>query len=154
MGVNFDWIVMATGSTGTQAGLVAGLSALAANLPVLGVSVRQPEEKQVAAVHGLAVRTCDKLGSEPLPVADVLVDDGYVGKGYGYPADSTLEAIRMAARYEGLLLDPVYSAKGFAGMLGRAREGFFKSGDNVLFLHTGGAAALFAYQDLLLGDTA
>ncbi len=154
MGINFDWIVMATGSTGTQAGLVAGLSAMEAGLPVLGVSVRQPEEKQIAAVHGLAVRTCQKLGSDPLPVEDILVDDGYVGKGYGYPADSTLEAISMAARNEGILLDPVYSGKGFAGMLGRIRDGFFKAGDNVLFLHTGGAAALFAYQDLLLRETA
>ena len=152
MGIRFNWIVMATGSTGTQAGLVAGLSALGRKLPVLGISVRQPMEKQVSAVHALAVRTCDKLSSEQLPIDDVLVDDGYVGKGYGYPAESTLEAIRMAARYEGLLLDPVYSGKGFAGMLAKAREGFFNPGDNILFLHTGGAAALFAYRDTLLQE--
>ena len=152
MGTGFDWIVMATGSTGTQAGLVAGLWALGRTLPVLGVSVRQPREKQVPAVHDLAVRTCDKLSCEPLSVDNVLVDDGYVGKGYGYPAESTLEAIRLAARCEGLLLDPVYSGKGFAGMLGRVRDGFFRPTDNVLFLHTGGAAALFAYRDALLQD--
>jgi L-cysteate sulfo-lyase len=146
MAVDFDWIVMATGSTGTQAGLVAGLHALGVSLPVMGVSVRQPRERQIRAVHDLAARTLDRMGCETLPLSAVIVDDGYVGEGYGLPAESTLEAIHLAARFEGLLLDPVYSGKGFAGMVGLARANFFKPTDNVLFLHTGGSAALFAYE--------
>ena len=154
MGVDFDWIVMGTGSTGTQAGLVAGLHALGSSLPVMGVSVRQPRERQIKAVHDLAARTLDKMGCAPLPASAVIVDDGYVGEGYGLPAASTLEAINLAARFEGLLLDPVYSGKGFAGMTGLVRASFFKPTDNVLFLHTGGSAALFAYEGTIFSQEA
>ena len=151
---DFDWIVTATGSTGTHAGLVAGLHALGSAMPVMGISVRQPQDKQIAAVHGLAVKTAEKLGTEAPPAAKVLVDDGYVGPGYGIPAESTLEAIAMTARTEGILLDPVYSAKGMAGLIGLARQGVLKPTDRVLFLHTGGATALFAYEDLVLSGVA
>ena len=150
MDIPFQWLVMATGSTGTQAGLVAGFHAADHDLPLMGISVRQPREKQIAAVHSLTVKTAEKLGTDPAPVSKVLVDDGYIGAGYGIPADSTLEAISMTARAEGVLLDPVYSAKGMAGLVGMVRQGFFKTTDNVLFLHTGGATALFAYQHQLL----
>lgn len=145
--LNFDWLVMATGSTGTQAGLVAGLHGLGSDLPVLGISVRHPHDRQVAAVHALAAATLDKLGAQPIDASRILVDDGYVGAGYGQPADSTLEAIELAAREEGVLLDPVYSGKGMAGLIGRIRAGVFRPSDKVLFLHTGGATALFAYED-------
>lgn len=145
----FDWLVTATGSTGTHAGLVAGLSALGANLPVMGISVRQPRERQIAAVHALTQKTCEKLGVDGVPVSKVMVDDGYVGEGYGIPHETTMEALSLAARYEGLLLDPVYSAKGMAGLIGLVRKGFFKPTDNVLFLHTGGSSALFAYEEAI-----
>lgn len=147
MGVRFQWIVMGTGSAGTQAGLVAGLHALGVDLPVLGVSVRHPKARQVDAVHRIAVRVAERLGAVSLPASKILVEDDYVGEGYGIPAESTLEAIRLAARQEGILLDPVYSGKGMAGLIGLARQRMFKPGDNVLFLHTGGAQALFAYED-------
>ena len=117
----------------------------------MGVSVRQPREKQMTAVHGLTQKTLDKLGAPGIGRSKILVDDGYVGEGYGIPADSTLEAIRLTAQQEGILLDPVYSAKGMAGLIGLVRQGFFKPQDNVLFLHTGGSVALFAYQEQLLG---
>ena len=146
----FDWIVTATGSTGTHAGLVAGLHALESTMPVMGISVRQPRDRQITAVHALAVKTAEKLQVEAAPVSKVLVDDGYVGEGYGIPAASTLEAINLTARTEGLLLDPVYSAKGMAGLIGLVQQGFFKATDRILFLHTGGATALFAYEDLVL----
>ncbi len=151
-GQSFDWLVMGTGSTGTQAGLVAGFHAIGHDLPVMGVSVRQPREKQMNAVHALTQKTLEKLGAEGIPLSKILVDDGYVGEGYGIPAESTLEAIHITARQEGILLDPVYSAKGMAGLIGMVRSGFFKPTDNVLFLHTGGATALFAYQDQLLAS--
>ncbi len=149
LGVEFDWIVMGTGSTGTQAGLVAGLHLLDRQLPVMGISVRQPRDRQVRAVHDLAARTLEYIDGGTLSANTVVVDDDYVGEGYGMPAPSTIEAIEMAARYEGLLLDPVYSGKGFAGLIGLARANFFKPTDKVLFLHTGGSAALFAYEDAL-----
>ncbi len=145
----FDWLVMGTGSTGTQAGLVAGFHALGHDLPVMGVSVRQPKERQINAVHALTQKTLEKLGAENIAKEKILVDDGYVGEGYGIPAESTLEAIHLTARQEGILLDPVYSAKGMAGLIGMVRNGFLKPTDNVLFLHTGGATALFAYQEQL-----
>ena len=145
----FDWLVMGTGSTGTQAGLVAGFHALGHDLPVMGVSVRQPKERQINAVHALTQKTLEKLGAESIAREKILVDDGYVGEGYGIPAESTLEAIHLTARQEGILLDPVYSAKGMAGLIGMVRNGFLKPTDNVLFLHTGGATALFAYQEQL-----
>lgn len=153
-GIDFTWLVMATGSTGTQAGLVAGLHALGSDLPVMGISVRQSREKQVEAVHGLTERTLEKLDAPKIPASKILVDDGYVGEGYGISAPSTLEAISLCARTEGVLLDPVYSGKGMAGLIGLIRQGFFETSDKVLFLHTGGSAALFAYEKTILGEEA
>ncbi len=147
--IKIDWLVMGTGSTGTQAGLLAGLHVIGSDIPVMGVSVRQKQEIQIKAVHALAEKTVKKLNGGNIPVSKVIVEDGYVGEGYGVPAQSTLEAIKLAARQEGILLDPVYSGKGFAGMIGLTRSGFFGANDNIVFLHTGGSAALFAYEDVL-----
>ena len=149
-GQSFDWLVMGTGSTGTQAGLVAGFHAIGYDLPVMGISVRQPKPRQIAAVHDLTNRTLAVLDTPAIDQDRILVDDGYVGEGYGIPAESTLEAIRLTARMEGILLDPVYSAKGMAGLIGLIRAGFFKPEDRIVFLHTGGATALFAYEDQLI----
>ncbi len=151
-GTFFDWLVMGTGSTGTQAGLVAGFQASGRELPVMGISVRQPRERQIDAVHKLTNATLEKLDHPTIAASKIHVDDGYVGEGYGIPAKSTLEAISMTALAEGILLDPVYSAKGMAGLIGLVRQGYFKPTDNVLFLHTGGSAALFAYEDVLINQ--
>ena len=152
--LRIDWVVMATGSTGTQAGLVSGLFALDADIPVMGVSVRQKREPQIKAVHTLAKQVAEKLGAPAVPASKILVDDEYVGAGYGLPAESTLEAIMLASRFEGILLDPVYSGKGFAGLVALVRQGFFGNEDNVVFLHTGGASALFAYEAVLAARAA
>ena len=143
--LDVGWIVLATGSAGTHAGMLAGLHAAGSTIPVMGISVRQPEDKQIAAVHKLAVLTAAQLTDTPLGVEKVIVDDGYVGAGYGQPTQGTLDAINLIARREGLLFDPVYSGKGLAGMIGLAGQNFFESDKDVIFLHTGGAAALFAY---------
>lgn len=150
MAMHFDWLVMGTGSTGTQAGLVAGFHMIGRDMPVMGISVRQPHDRQRTAVHKLTSATIEALGGEPIAISKIHIDDGYVGQGYGIPAESTLDAISLTARNEGILLDPVYSAKGMAGLIGLVKQGFFKPTDNVLFLHTGGASALFAYEDQLL----
>ena len=149
MGMGFDYMVMGTGSTGTQAGLVAGFGALEYDLPVIGISVRQPKAKQIESVKKLALETLARLTKASTSLPDIWVEDEYVGEGYGVPAPSTMEAIELAAKNEGILLDPVYSAKAMAGLIGMVRAGFFKPSDHVLFLHTGGAAALFAYADKL-----
>jgi L-cysteate sulfo-lyase len=146
MGLTVDHIIHATGSAGTQAGLITGLRAMNANIPVLGIGVRAPKPKQEENVFNLAVKTAEKLGC-PGVVAreDVVANTDYVGEGYGIPADSTLEAIDIFARTEAILLDPVYSAKGAAGLLDLIRKGHFRSNERVVFLHTGGAIGLTGY---------
>lgn len=146
MGLVIGHIVHATGSAGTQAGLVAGLRAIHAGIPLLGIGVRAPQPKQEENVFNLACATADKIGaSEAVRREDVVANCDYVGEGYGIPTPGGLEAIRMFAELEGILLDPVYSAKGAAGLIDLIRKGHFRKGEKVVFLHTGGAAALFGY---------
>ncbi len=149
MGLRIDHVVHATGSAGTQAGLVVGFEGSNSGIPVQGVSVRNPKAKQEQAVHDLAQRTAAHVGVAGAISRDVIrADDGYVGPGYGQPTPEMVDAIRLTARCEGILLDPVYSGKGMAGLIGMVRAGRFRSDENVVFLHTGGATALFAYEDL------
>ena len=145
--LKIDHIVHATGSAGTQAGLITGLKAMNAGIPLLGIGVRAPKAKQEENVYHLACATAEKLGcAGVVKREDVVANTDYVGEGYGIPTESGLEAIRMFAELEGILLDPVYSAKGAAGFIDLIRKGQFKKGERVVFLHTGGAAALFGYD--------
>lgn len=147
-GLAIDHIVTATGSAGTQAGLVTGLRATNAGIPLLGIGVRAPKDKQEENVYNLACRTAEKLGCPGVVVReDVVADCNYVGVGYGIPREDTLEAIAMFAQLEGILLDPVYSGKGAAGLIDYCRKGRFTKGERIVFLHTGGSAALFGYDD-------
>lgn len=149
-GLVIDHLVTATGSAGTQAGLVAGLRAINANVPLLGFGVRAPKARQEETVFDLAQRTADKLGCPGVVRrGDVVADTDYVGAGYGIPRADTLAAIRMFAELEGILLDPVYSGKAAAGLIDYCRRGRFRRGERVVFLHTGGAAALFGYAAAL-----
>jgi L-cysteate sulfo-lyase len=148
-----DHLVTATGSAGTQAGLITGLKAINAGIPLLGIGVRAPREKQEDNVFKLAQLTAQKLGCPDVVArADVVADTSYVGPGYGIPREDTLEAIRMFAQLEGILLDPVYSGKGAAGLIDYCRKGKFTKGERIVFLHTGGSAALFGYDNVLSGD--
>jgi L-cysteate sulfo-lyase len=145
--LDIDHICHATGSAGTQAGLVTGLKAAGADINLLGFGTKSAKEKQEENVFKLAERTAEKIGKPGLVQrADVVADCSYVGEGYGIPAESTIEAIRMFAELESLLLDPVYSAKGAAGLIDYCRKGLFKKGEKVVFLHTGGnvSAGFFA----------
>lgn len=149
-GTPFDHLVHATGSAGTQAGLVAGLKLINAGLPVLGISVRAPWQQQQISVLNLAGETIRRFSSTAVvEEPDVVANSDYVGEGYGIPAKSTIEAIRLLAELEGLLLDPVYSGKGMAGLIDLVKQGRFKKGERIIFLHTGGSAALFGYQAAL-----
>ncbi len=148
MGLQIDHLVHATGSAGTQAGLVTGLEACNAGIPVLGVGVRAPKDKQEANVFALAQKTEAKLGLSDVVKRDkVVANCDYVGDGYGIPTDSMVEAVTLLARHEGILLDPVYSGKGMAGLIDLIRQGHFKEGEDVVFLHTGGSVALFGYTN-------
>jgi L-cysteate sulfo-lyase len=150
MGLRIDHLVHATGSAGTQAGLVVGLHALSAGIPVLGIGVRNPQDRQEASVHALAERTADKLGVRGgVPRDAVRANCDYVGAGYGIPTEGMAEAVRMLARLEGIFLDPVYSGKGMAGLIDLIRKGRFQPSENVVFLHTGGQVGLFGYRDFL-----
>ncbi len=149
-GLVIDHLVHATGSSGTQAGLITGLSAINANIPLLGFGTRAPQEKQETMVYDLACKTAEKLGCPGVVSRDVVrADTSYVGEGYGLPREDTIEAVRMFAELEGILLDPVYSGKGAAGLIDYCRTGKFKAGERVVFLHTGGSAALFGYDSVL-----
>ena len=149
MGVAFDHVVCASGSAGTHAGLLVGLLGCNAQLPVTGINVRRPQAEQEANVHRLAERTAALLGLPGAPREAVTALGRWVGPGYSIPTEEMVEAVRLLARLEGVLLDPVYTGKAMAGLIGLAREGAFKPGERVLFVHTGGSPALYAYQDVL-----
>lgn len=142
-----DQIIHATGSTGTQAGLVAGLKMMNTDIPVLGISVRASKNIQEENVFKLAEETTHKFGVKDLiKSSDICVSSDYVGEGYGLPTPEGIEAIRMFAEYEGILLDPVYSAKAAAGLIDFIRKGRFTRKQKLVFLHTGGSASLFGYM--------
>jgi len=148
--LRIDHLVHATGSAGTQAGLVVGMEAMHSRIPVYGVSVRAEKQKQEENVYALAQRTAEFMGLSPdLVTRDkVVANSDYVGEGYGLPTDSMVEAVKMLASYEGILLDPVYAGKGFAGLIDLIRKGHFKKDENIVFLHTGGSVSLFAYPKI------
>ncbi len=150
LSVAFDAVVCASGSAGTHAGLALGLEAARAQMPLTGVSVRRAEAEQIALVEGLATRTAELLGHDVSVVAGrIAVDDRWVGEGYAIPTDTMVEAVRMLAGLEGVLLDPVYTGKAMAGLIGQVREGRWAKGQNILFVHTGGSPALYAYRPVL-----
>ncbi|BBB31613.1 D-cysteine desulfhydrase [Neptunomonas japonica] len=149
-GITVDQIVLASGSAGTQAGLLAGLIAAGADIPVLGIAVSRDTQAQQALVQALLEKTLQHMGLDPaLANGRVIADGGYYGAGYGITTPATIEAVKMSAEQEGVLLDPVYTGKGMAGLIDKCRTGAFSAKQNVLFLHTGGSQGLFAYREVL-----
>jgi D-cysteine desulfhydrase/L-cysteate sulfo-lyase len=151
-GIEFGSVVLASGSAQTHAGLLVGLRAQGRDeIRVHGICVRRGAEPQSARVLRCA-RAVEQLLelSGLIGPDDVIVTDQHLGAGYGLPTPESEEAIRMAARQEGLLVDPVYTGKALAGMLSLARSGAFE-GQPALFLHTGGTPALFGYEPSALG---
>lgn len=148
IGLKIDALVHATGSAGTQAGLVAGLAAIQSSIHLLGIGVRAPKDKQEQMVFDLAQKTADYLdiGIE-IERDKVRAICDYVGAGYGLPTDGMIKAVKLLAQSEGLLFDPVYSGKGLDGLIDQIKKGYFAGMDNVVFLHTGGSAALFGYPE-------
>jgi D-cysteine desulfhydrase len=146
-GVRFDRIVLANGSSASHAGLVAGFALLGRHRPVHGVAVFANRDATHALTLAMARGAIELLGADAaVDDRDVLVNDEQLGAGYGRPTPEAIAAIRLLSAQEGLLLDPVYSGKAFAGLLAQARRGDFQAGENVLFIMTGGASTLFAYR--------
>jgi len=144
---NADWIVFATSSGGTHAGLLLGQRVFGFRGRILGISIDESEEWLKKEVSQLASATSEKVGARiEFTPADVLANADYCRAGYGVVTEQEREAIRLFAKYEGLLLDPVYTARAAAGMIDLIRKGFFETTETVLFLHTGGQPALFADQ--------
>jgi len=144
---NADWIVFATSSGGTHAGLLLGRRVFGFSGRILGISIDESEEWLKKEVSQLASATSEKVGARiEFTPADVLANADYCRAGYGVVTEQEREAIRLFAKYEGLLLDPVYTARAAAGMIDLIRKGFFETTETVLFLHTGGQPALFADQ--------
>jgi D-cysteine desulfhydrase family pyridoxal phosphate-dependent enzyme len=142
-----DWIVFATSSGGTHAGLLLGQRVFGYKGKVLGISVDESENWLKEHVSDLASLTSEKLGERiEFTPGEVLADASHCSAGYGVLTEPEREAIRLFATCEGLLLDPVYTGRAAAGMIDLTRKGFFKKDETVLFLHTGGQPALFADQ--------
>ena len=149
-GMVFSHIVLPTGSGGTHAGLIAGLAMRDARVDVIGISVSRLRQEAVQRVSDLTRDTFSLLGIDR-PVPEIWIDDRFVGEAYGIPTAAMAEAVRRVARTEGLLLDPVYTGKAMAGLMALVAEGRLTKADRVLFWHTGGSVALFAYEDVFAG---
>lgn len=146
--LNIDHIVVPSGSAGTHAGMLCGMTGTNSGIPISGMNVSRTKEVQEEIVMKLAEETADKLSIRGgIAREDVVCYGDYVGPGYSIPTDSMAEAVKMFAETEAILLDPVYSGKAAAGLIDLVRKGHFPQGSRVLFLHTGGSPALYAYLD-------
>lgn len=143
--IRADWVVFGTSSGGTHAGLVLGQRVFGYKGNVLGISIDESEEWLKTHVSQIASDASEKMGDRiEFTTADVFANADYCGAGYGVLTDAEREAVQLFAKYEGLLLDPVYTGRAAAGMIDLIRKGFFKKNETILFWHTGGQPALFA----------
>jgi D-cysteine desulfhydrase len=151
-GLKLDYIVCASGSAGTHAGLLAGAAGTSSDIPIIGVNVRRKKDEQENNVFELASKVSAFVGSRnPVKRSDVVCRDEWVGPGYSLPTPEMVEAVKLTARHESILLDPVYTGKAMAGLIGMIRAKEFTANQNILFLHTGGSPALYAYQKVIEG---
>jgi len=143
-------LLLTSGSGGTHASLALAVKALGLPYRVVGISIRKTREEAAPGVAAAANRVAARLGLSVRLVADeVEVYDEFFGGGYGLPTAAGLDAIRLVARTEGILLDPVYTGKAMSGLIGLTQRGVFSKADTVVFVHTGGIPALFAYHQEL-----
>src|SRR5262249_22633687 len=154
MNIDFRAVIIPNGSSGTHAGLAAGYAAMGLSPRcVPSYTLPAPCDRARATTLEKACATLALLdGNATISPAEIDVDEHHRGAGYGIPTDEMLEAVRLLARSEGLLLDPVYGGKAFAGLLSDIKNGFYHQGDNVLFIMTGGTPALFAYRAAFQGE--
>lgn len=149
LNISFDQMFLASGSAGTQAGILAGLIALQQDIPVLGICVSRSGLAQQTLVEDLLKQTLTLMDIDDAEsVAKVKANGDYYGEGYGISTDKMIQAVRLVAQLEGLLLDPVYTGKAMAGLIDLCQQGIFKADQNILFVHTGGSQGLFAYSEV------
>jgi D-cysteine desulfhydrase family pyridoxal phosphate-dependent enzyme len=149
LGIKFDSVFHASGSGGTQAGLITGFKGVPDAPAVIGVSVSFSHDELLDMVLPLSQQTGSLLALDvEIAVDDVWIDDTFIGPGYGQPTDEMIEAVELVARTEGILLDPVYTGKAMAGLISYLRSGRLKNARDVLFLHTGGTTGLFGYRSV------
>ena len=149
-GIGFDAVVCASGSAHTHAGILVGLRALGAAVPVLGICVRRDAGRQAARVAQVASALAAMIECPAaFDAGDIELSDAVLAPGYGRLNEAAREAMALAARHEGLLLDPVYTGKAMAGLIAHVRSGRIAAASRVLFVHTGGQPALFAYAESL-----
>lgn len=151
-GIKPRYIICANGSAGTQAGLTLGCFLAGLNAQIIGISVADSAENLVPRTREL-IRATGELLHVGCPDAEPVVLDKYVGQGYGIPTKLSQQALKLVAESEGIILDPVYTAKAFAGLIDLVQQGTIKPDDTVIFIHTGGMPALFAEQSLYWGRT-
>ncbi len=153
-GETIDYLIHATGSGGTQAGLIAGLHGSDSHIQVLGIDITAAADEIAGKVRTIARDTSQALAQAKRPPRDALqVISGYAGSAYGMPTEQMRSAVRMAARLEGLILDPVYTGKAMAGLIDLVRQGRFSRTETIVFLHTGGMPGLFAYNEYFRDET-
>lgn len=154
-GLRFDELIVGSGSSGTHGGLVAGFLGNRIDVPLTGIGVSRDPDQQAPLVLKEAQAVCDLLGlGLTVPAAAVHCVGGYWQPRYSVPNARMVEAVQALARTESILLDPVYTGKVMAGLIGLARQGRWRKSQRVLFLHTGGMPSLFAYQGTVLGQDA
>ena len=152
-GLRFDHVVVGSGSSGTHGGLVAGFLGNRIDVPIVGIGVSRDPADQQPLVLTEAQAVCELLGLDlVVRPEDVVCVGGYWQPKYSVPNAAMVEAVQMLARTEALLLDPVYTGKIMAGLIGLARQGRFAPGEKVLFIHTGGLPSLHAYERVVLGQ--
>lgn len=153
-GLIIDRLVVASGSTGTHAGLLTGFIGCNMNIPIIGIGVSRDPQDQDPLVFDLARKTAERVGvRQDIPREAVTTFGDYWRPQYSVPNKKMVEAVNMLAQTEGILLDPVYTGKTMAGLIDLCRKGYFTKGENVLFVHTGGSPGLYAYQQAVLGLT-
>ncbi len=150
--LRIDRLVVPSGSTGTHAGLITGFFGCNMNIPIVGIGVSRDPEVQNPLVYDLVQRTAQRVGiREHIPMEAVVTFGDYWRPKYSVPNKKMVEAVSLAAKTEGILLDPVYTGKAMAGLIDLSRRGYFRKGENVLFVHTGGSPGLYAYLKPVLG---
>jgi D-cysteine desulfhydrase len=150
--IRIDRLVVASGSTGTHAGLVTGFYGCNMNIPIVGIGVSRDAKDQNPMVYDLVQRTAELIGIKTDIPSEAVVSFGeYWRPKYSVPNKKMVEAVNLVAQTEGILLDPVYTGKAMAGLIDLSRKGYFKKGENVVFVHTGGSPGLYAYINPVLG---
>ena len=151
--IEIDHIITPSGSGGTHGGLVIGFFAMRSRIPILGINIRRSKEEQEERIQDVINRTVALLDLPlEIPKEAISCSDEYYQPGYMLPNPGMIEAVRLLAQTEGILLDPGYSGKAMAGLIDLVRNGYFKKEENILFIHTGGAPALYAYLDTFLDE--